>query len=112
MVLSFMQVLAIFGFLIVFCGMGLGTAIAWNQVRASIELNHTALWKELGSPSFSGYNPIARHRLGMFIMCGRFRNFGDPNFSRLGSRARAMTVAQIAIMIFVAIGMPLLSRLF
>ena|SRR6185312_5252223 len=108
MALSFVQVLAIFGFLIVFCGMGLGTAIAWNQVRVSIELNHRALWKELGSPAFTGFNPVARHRMAMFILFGRFRGVGDPKLSKLGNRARALALMQTVILIAMAIGMLLL----
>src|SRR5215471_180462 len=108
MPLSFLQVLAIFGFLIAFWGICLGTVITWSQTRTSIELNHPALWKELGSPGFSGFNPVARHRLGMFIISGRFRSIGDPELSKLGNRARAMVLLQMGLFSALAIGIFLL----
>jgi hypothetical protein len=111
MSISLPQALAIFAFLIVVCGSGLATAITWNQFRVCVELYHPALRKDLGSPAFSGVNPVGRHRLAMFILSGRFRNVGDLNLSKLGNRARATAVLQLGVIVLILTTVFVLSRL-
>jgi len=99
-----LDVLLIYGGLMIWVGTVLFALASHNNFRGRLELQHRDVWIALGRPGFSNWEGTSPWALDGYLIRRRYLELRDPELTRRGNRALISRVVAIVVIVSFAAG--------